>query len=166
MKLIVLILEISLSIIYCDAWLGDQTMDSGDIIICKSTNWIIDVFKYHTLIASGHDKLVHVIGHKNKAQIVEETVKQYLDRNMEKNCHNNGPGSKGRVRTVQDAYSSLEKFKGQSVYYNLLTCNCQHWVEYWANGQAWSPSSKQYGGKKCQAPTSGSKNLLKALFNF
>ncbi|XP_015782386.1 uncharacterized protein LOC107360276 [Tetranychus urticae] len=143
----------------CLTHIGDLKMEAGDMISCRH----YFLLPYHNLLATGPNSMIHIVANKRQSRgyIVEDTRDKYVSRNQESWCFNEGPGSLGRIGAVNTSRESLMMFKNKPVYYNLLKCNCQHWVEYWANGEPKSPSVWKISiDKRCPLLTIKSNHIL------
>ena len=120
-------------------------MKIGDRIWCHS-NPLNPV--YHSLLASSNDTFIHVVGSQSthRAIIKEQTRKQWMETGYaEEYCINEGPGPLG-VASINLAYY----FIGKRTYYDLLTCNCQHYLNYWTSGSSGiSFNSRLRTSKRC-----------------
>lgn len=107
------------------------TIQPADRILCDSS-----IFNpiTHNLLATENNKLVYLnITDPAKAIITEVTLKEYFDSgHSEYKCTNDGQGKLGR----EESLKNVRKWIGKEVYHDFIRCNCQHWVNYWTNGEA------------------------------
>ncbi|KAL3274940.1 hypothetical protein HHI36_019717 [Cryptolaemus montrouzieri] len=110
----------------------EMKWEAGDIISCN-LNGVWGIFAKHFMLAVDGSNVINVAGDKstNKGTILEQTRRQALGFNRSK-CRNNG---KGKL-SVEQAIKRARRWQNTDVYYNLLRCNCEHWVDYWANGSS------------------------------
>lgn len=90
---------------------------------------------YHSMLATSNDTFIHLIDNQvnNKGLITEVTRQDFINtNNAEEYCENWGPGPLGPVESVKRA----KLWIGERVYYNKLTCNCQHFINFWTSGSA------------------------------
>lgn len=119
-------------------------MRAGDMIQCEIRNYPIFT---HWMLATRRDGyMIHVAGTsgdkiRNTIMVKEEHYLR-IDRNYDK-CRNHGGGLAGEFADL-NAY----KLKNQSVYYNLLTCNCEHYVKYWAGELDYNSNQSGWGASE------------------
>ena len=121
-------------------------INAGDRIWCHS-NPLNPI--YHFLLAASDDTFIHVVGSQSthEATIKHQSRRQWMDTGYaEEYCSNKGPGPLGATASVAEA----SKFVGLVTYYDLLRCNCQHYLNYWTSGSSGiSYNSRMRTNDKC-----------------
>lgn len=135
---------------------SDVHFNAGDLIDCNIPDSTYYVFTpKHHLLATSSTTVAHSWGSGDTSFILEEDwtdgrnglrsffcdeicwvkPKYYVD---------------GKSDAIERARNDVERFKGKSTYYDLFTCNCEHWVQYWVYGVALSQQSGLPTGYKCK----------------
>lgn len=96
----------------------------GDVIRCNLRRGIgFD----HWMLALNR---THMIGTSfNNIRIQPFDVKRGFNK---QSCFNDGPGKLGREVSIDRAL----KFADVPIHYNLLRCNCEHFVKHWTEGSS------------------------------
>ena len=104
--------------------LDSLSMTAGDVVRCNLRRGI--AFDHWMLALNA----THMIGTSyNHIRIQAFSVQRGYDR---ESCFNDGPGPLGRSESVRRAIA----FADRQIHYDLIYCNCQHFVRDWAFGSS------------------------------
>lgn len=109
-----------------------KSWSPGHKIICLLPYLAGAMGFHHYMLVVDKEKIVHTVANSKGVFHVTTMSYKHISSDMIKKdcCRNKGYGIYGE-EAVQRALSwNPEK----AVYFNLLTCNCRHWVNYWAEG--------------------------------
>ncbi|OXA47910.1 Phospholipid-metabolizing enzyme A-C1 [Folsomia candida] len=121
---------------------------AGDVITCE-----LNAYADHVMLATSAEDVVHVTGglFRSVASLREEPF--FTKASLKyRSCQVDTPKFDGMMRTematisyppqeaIRRAGHSLDIFddRNGNVYYDLMACNCEHWVNFWKYGRAWS----------------------------
>lgn len=134
---------------------SDLHFNAGDLITCNipDQNYIVYTPKHH-LLATSSRTVAHSWGFDNTALIREEDWTTGPSGLRDFFCNEicwvqPKDYAKGLWNGIQRARNDVEKFKGETVYYDLLTCNCEHWVRKWMYDSKYSRQSSRWSSKDC-----------------
>ncbi|KAK9891968.1 hypothetical protein WA026_017451 [Henosepilachna vigintioctopunctata] len=123
--------------------------EEGDIITCRLNGFWGMLFAKHFMLASDDNSVINVVGDKSTHDgtiLKQKRIKAHgFDRSK---CSNRG---KGKL-PVTVALERAQNWLNRNVYYDLIRCNCQHWVKYWTDGTSGGFFENQSGlptNKKC-----------------
>lgn len=134
---------------------ADVDFSTGDYITCNIPGQSYGVYTpKHHLLATSSTTVAHSWGFGSTAVIREEDWTNgpsgLRDFFCEELCWvQPNEYAKGRSDAVQSAQEHVKKFEGRPVHYNILTCNCEHWVRKWMYDASYSRQSSQWSSKKC-----------------
>lgn len=134
----------------------DVHFSANDRITCNipKQSYVVFTPKHH-LLATSSSTVAHSWGFDDSSTILEEDWE-------------NGPSGlrdffSGEICWVQTAYyaggrsdairharEGVKKFDGRRTYYDLMTCNCEHWVRYWMYDSTYSRQSSRSAASECQ----------------
>lgn len=134
---------------------SDLHFNSGDHITCNipGQSYVVFTPKHH-LLATSSTTVAHSWGFDSHSKILEEDWTTGPSGLRDFFCNEicwvqTDEYAKGRSDAIQRARKAVDRFRGEDVHYNLLTCNCEHWVNYWMYDSAWSRQSDQYADMYC-----------------
>lgn len=124
----------------------------GDIIKCE-----IMPIADHILLATSSDRVIHIVRvGSDKAKVQEDdwstiSAKYKKCKVSTSHFHEFMENSFGYYPYSRDsAVSRARRDISRGLqYYNVSTCNCEHWVTWWVFGKAWSI---QIGGTSSRCP--------------
>lgn len=110
--------------------LKDMKMHTGDMISCRLTGFLFA--NTHWMLASNDGHLI-MVWPGSDGYYVEEThysriISSYTGVDWNR-CWNYGMGGAGGGSYVLER---ARRHLNKKIYYHLLTCNCEHYVKWWA----------------------------------
>lgn len=102
----------------------------GDRIICLMPHIPEALRIHHHMMVVDDENVIHLVK-KHDGYYVD--IDSYADcAEVMRECRNKGHGKYGK-----EAVQRARKWKSdlEPVYYNMLTCNCRHYVNYWVDGE-------------------------------
>lgn len=119
----------------CHHW----TLEAGDLVACN-----INFYARHMMLVTGNNSVIHLLADKdnNKALIRAEPWPQA--KNGFGKCSIVTEKMDSRMMQqfgvspfpVEYAIARARSLEGQTIYYDFVRCNCEHWINYWKYGIA------------------------------
>lgn len=106
-----------------------QSWSPGDRIMCLLPIIGSALRLHHHMLVADEVNVIHTVGYSDGTYVKEE--KYTYSASIHKECRNEGPGTYG-AEAVQRARKWVS---ANPVYFNTLTCNCRHYVNYWVDGK-------------------------------
>lgn len=109
-----------------------KTWLPGQKIICALPNIAGVVGFHHYMLVLDKTTLVHTVSDNNGVyHVTKRHYKNIGERVIKRGfCRNQGYGLY-KEKAVERARDWDPE---QAIYFNVLKCNCKHWVQFWADG--------------------------------
>ncbi|KAG8321593.1 hypothetical protein J6590_043178 [Homalodisca vitripennis] len=129
-------------------------MRAGDVISCHLNSFLGSRGPKHWMLATGPDTVIHTVatGTKNfsTTAYIREMHYSGVGGCNTGSCQNWSQNYNGRTR--EEAVADAMTYKDRVYYYDVIRCNCQHWVNKWTKGAGgFSSSSMMWAMPNCKA---------------